>query len=82
MKHVLDGVHTGVTRRIPFNCPSAAAMRPVVKFQLILTAYFYLVMKHNNQSIVHLWRRFVSAVASWFRSMKLLHVGPGWYRDA
>ena len=29
--HVLGGVHTGATWRIPLNCPYAAAMRPVVK---------------------------------------------------
>jgi len=30
-KHVLGGMHTGVTWRIPLNRPCAAAMRPFVK---------------------------------------------------
>ena len=30
-KHVLGGVHTGTSWRIPLNRPCAAAMRPVVK---------------------------------------------------
>ena len=30
-KHVLGGVYTGATWRIPLNRPYAAAMRPIVK---------------------------------------------------
>ena len=39
-KHVLGGVHTGATWRIPLNRPCAAAMRPFCQITLT-TCYSY-----------------------------------------
>jgi len=38
-KHVLGGVHTGATWRIPLNCPCAAAMQPFCEITLTTCCY-------------------------------------------
>jgi len=46
-KHVLGGVHTGATWRIPLNRPCATAMRPAVKLLWPLdTIHAYILVRN------------------------------------